>query len=182
MPNQQSSDAPLPKSLALVAILILGLLSLALGSCAQKTNPERPAKRPLAPPVAIEHRDPLEIVFALSGGWKPESNKAVGLKLVIRNTGNKSFDLEFASAQEHDFLVKNDDGKIVWQWSNGKFFAQSIVAKTLNSGSKMEIESTWNKKSNNGKLLPPGKYKAWARLNTIGKSKLVGPLSINIVK
>ncbi|KKK69865.1 hypothetical protein LCGC14_2929770, partial [marine sediment metagenome] len=134
------------------------------------------------PPVAIEHYRDLEIVFAISGGWKPDRRQEVGFKLVIRNTSDKTIELKWPSAKTHDFVVRNAKRKIIWRWSKDKSFAQAFKTKTLKSGSKMVIKSIWDQKTNSGKTTPRGKYTIWAEFNPMSYSKKLGPLGIRLVK
>lgn len=101
---------------------------------------------------------------------------------MVRNTGSKSTKLEFSSAKTHDFLVKDSGGKLVWQWSADRMFAQVILSKTLKPGEKMAFRSNWNQKTDRGSPVPAGKYKLVAELSTIGKLSKLGPLSIEIIK
>lgn len=121
-------------------------------------------------------------MFAISGGWKPDLKQEVGFKLVIRNTSDKTIELKWPSAKTHDFKVINTAGKIIWQWSKDKSFAQALKTKRLKSGSKMEIKSIWDQKTSAGKIAARGKYTVRADFLAIDYSKKFGPLGVQLVK
>ena len=89
--------------------------------------------------------------------------------------------MKFSSAKSHDFLIKNANGALVWQWSDGRAFAQSFFSKTLKSGQEMTLTSNWNQKINHENPAPVGKYTAEAEFSAVGRSTKLGHLSFELV-
>lgn len=79
--------------------------------------------------------------------------------LTATNNSDNEVTLQFPTSQQYDFIVKSGDGRIVWQWSNGKMFAEVLTALVLTpSEEKVFIEEY---------SLPPGSYSAQGVLDDI---------------
>ncbi|MDX9872812.1 MAG: BsuPI-related putative proteinase inhibitor [Clostridia bacterium] len=54
--------------------------------------------------------------------------------LLVTNNTKKNIDLTFPSAKKYDFTIFNKAGQKVWQFSQGKFYTQTIVKESLKPG------------------------------------------------
>lgn len=61
-------------------------------------------------------------------------------RLILKNTGEKTRELEFNSSQKYDFILENEQGEIVKKWSEGKMFAQVITRLDLEPGATEYFE------------------------------------------
>ncbi|PSQ16925.1 hypothetical protein BRD00_09070 [Halobacteriales archaeon QS_8_69_26] len=81
---------------------------------------------------------------------------AVTFTFTVENTGGQDQDLQFSDAQTFDIFVESD-GETVWQWAEGRMFAQMLSTETLPAGASESFETTWDDPS-------PGDYEARAVL------------------
>lgn len=79
--------------------------------------------------------------------------------LVVSNNLASEVILQFPTSQEYDFVVKTDDGEIVWQWSKGMMFAQMLTTLILAPNEEKIFTEEYS--------LPPGEYIAQGVLTTI---------------
>ena len=72
-------------------------------------------------------------------------NESVNISLSVINKGDRKICLTFPSAYIADFKVIDENGKLVYQWSHDKAFAQVITTIDLSPGeSKIILNSFWN--------------------------------------
>lgn len=69
------------------------------------------------------------------------------MTLVKANSTVKDIIFTYSNTQYYDFLIKRD-GKVIWQWSEGKFFLQVIQQKLLKTGDMQTAQEVWS--------IPPG--------------------------
>lgn len=105
--------------------------------------------------------------------------KAVPLMLVrmtMRNTTQDKLTLSFPSGQVYDLVIRNADGKQVYQWSADKSFAAVLHDETVRGESNWAISVPLGTRSPwflEAQPWPDGKYTAEAWL-TAGGGKLYG--------
>jgi hypothetical protein len=84
------------------------------------------------------------------------------IELFLINEGEKTLEFEAPTSQWYDFVIIDENDKIVYEYSKGKFFLQAIQRIILKPGeTKIWIE---NVNLPSGKNLKPGKYKINAQL------------------
>ena len=76
-------------------------------------------------------------------GQSFEAGVPVPLTLTLRNEGEQARELAFASAQTHDFLVVDDDGLILWKWSQDRAFLQQTSRRSLAAGATWTFAHAW---------------------------------------
>lgn len=111
------------------------------------------------------------LVYASIGGVvvvsQPETSFAIGVdplggvRLTLRHTGRQPLDLEFASGQMFDIVVKNDKGEAIYNWSADKLFVSA--KQTI----RVEGEYTW---FTSIPVSGAGTYSVEAHLTNIGSS------------
>ncbi|HAH87240.1 MAG TPA: hypothetical protein DCL60_07705 [Armatimonadetes bacterium] len=105
----------------------------------------------------------------------------VAITLSVTNSGTEARTLKFASGQQYDFVVSKD-GREVWKWSAGKYFAQSLVSRVIGPGEVLRFKQVWNQEKTGGGRANPGEYCITGMLILVeGKRPSVGPLTIKIV-
>ncbi|MCS7252601.1 MAG: carboxypeptidase regulatory-like domain-containing protein [Armatimonadota bacterium] len=82
----------------------------------------------------------------------------VKMKLILRNRGNEPVKLSFRTGQRYDFIVRNMDGEVVWQWSHGKAFIQVLGEIELHPGEEKSFVEEWAQVDNNGNQVGAGEY------------------------
>lgn len=95
------------------------------------------------------------------------SGEDIIMNLTLENVSTQDALLVFNSGQTFDFVLKNTQDSIIWQWSNDKFFTQAIEEVDLTSNEILFRQVMWNQKidtNNDGvidatdELLPVGEY------------------------
>jgi len=87
--------------------------------------------------------------------------KAVHFALVVKNVGGKHAELNFADGQSYDFVVADSTGRVVWQWSEGRMFTQSVRNKQLGAGDSIRMSEAWKRRD-----AAPGRYTVKATLKS----------------
>lgn len=80
------------------------------------------------------------------------------LRITLRlSTGNAApVTLRFPTGQRYEILIRDREGKILWRWSDGRFFTQA-AEEAIVSG-QLVIEETVALADIFGPVLPPGDY------------------------
>lgn len=98
---------------------------------------------------------------------------ATGLRaaLELRTDVSEPVHLRFATSQDFDVIVRNQDGRQVWRWSDGQFFLQILRSETT-LGKQWQVEIP---------QLPAGKYEveAWV-LSGVGQRDFAAVAALEI--
>jgi hypothetical protein len=86
-------------------------------------------------------------------------------RLTLRNTQTMPITLEYASSQTYEIMIWNDQGKVIWRWSDGKVFLPAMRTETLAQGEKNWVE-TFALATSATQPLPVGRYVLEATLMT----------------
>lgn len=79
----------------------------------------------------------------------------------VKNTGTTTESLSFGSSQFFDIEVRNVAGRLVWQFSAGKYFLDLLWGFDLAPGETSRVQETvWDLKGNDGNIVSPGTYTA----------------------
>jgi hypothetical protein len=72
--------------------------------------------------------------------------------------------------QEHELIVTNDEGELVYRFSDTVRFVQGAHRRTIGDGRCLEWTGTWDTSYTNGTLVPRGRYQVTLSLrpDTIG--------------
>lgn len=71
------------------------------------------------------------------------TSPTVTFMLELTNRSGKMMELQFPSAQTHDFAVLDESGKRVWQWSAERMFTQVISTATLSKNAQLTFTEEW---------------------------------------
>jgi hypothetical protein len=82
------------------------------------------------------------------------SNEEIVLAITISNKKADTLELLFNTTQRYDFLVYKDS-RLVWRWSEDKFFAMTIETLNINAGESLIFTEKWEPTA-----LMPGIYTA----------------------
>lgn len=134
----------------------------------------------VAPVLAIgeEKESPakLEYSFYIDPIAGPEKAE---FEIVLQNHGSADLSFEFPTSQKYEITVMDSNNQKVYQYSDGKSFAQAFETVTLKPQEKVKWVEGWDYTSA-GKRVPEGEYKVNAQLKTtsingkpIGDKKLL---------
>ncbi len=84
----------------------------------------------------------------------------VTFELTANNGGDKRYELRFADGQEVDFIVRDERGRDVWMWSDGRLFTQPMRTHLLEEHESRDYEAVWQES------LPHGTFMAIARFRS----------------
>src|SRR5215471_13665733 len=88
-------------------------------------------------------------------------------RLTLRVSQNEALRLVFPSTQRYEFVIRQENGEIVYRWSDGKAFGAVVQEVPFERGEK-NWPITVNLRDANGNPFPPGRYVAEAWLTTQG--------------
>ncbi|MDI6793842.1 MAG: carboxypeptidase regulatory-like domain-containing protein [bacterium] len=88
----------------------------------------------------------------------------VGLVLSVTNPASVPVTIFFSSGHTHDFSIYDASGELVWEWSYGKVFIMIALPKTFKPGETMVYKGIWDGRSNEGEVVPAGRYAVIGRL------------------
>ena len=75
------------------------------------------------------------------------------IELTVFNRAAEDLTFDFRNAQHYDFIIEDAEGTVVWQWAEGRMFAQVLGEETLGPG-REEVVYT----ETYAGPLPPGAY------------------------
>lgn len=130
-------------------------------------------------PTAREKGKDWEVVMT-TDKKKYRVGEEVPLILTLTNLADTSLELTFPSAKTHDFIVRDERGRTVWQWSSGRAFAQALTERTLVAGGRLKRDAVWDGRDNQGKPAKAGQYEAEGWFTAQGFDRRVGPLSLEL--
>jgi len=81
----------------------------------------------------------------------------VEMELLARNGSDRAVSIPFSTGQKFDFEIWRDN-KLVWRWSQGRFFTQSLNSVTLEPGGTQTYRATWNLRTSDNMRVPAGRY------------------------
>jgi hypothetical protein len=79
------------------------------------------------------------------------------LVLHVTNALAQPVDLEYATAQRHDFAIYTAAGEEVWRWSADRLFAQASATQRLESGATVEHREAWAASGAAGRYIAEGR-------------------------
>ncbi|WP_226644659.1 BsuPI-related putative proteinase inhibitor [Mesobacillus subterraneus] len=134
----------------------------------------------VAPALAIgeekETTEKLEYSFYIDPLAGPEKAE---FEMILQNLGDTELSFEFPTSQKYEITVEDGSKQKVFQYSEGKSFAQAFETVTLKPQEKVKWVEVWDY-SAEGKRLPEGEYSVTAQLRatsvngkTVGDKKLL---------
>lgn len=79
----------------------------------------------LVSPGSASSTEDLTVALSVGKGTFV-SGEPVPLEITVRYEGKQDFILSFGSAQRYDFQIESPGGEILWRWSEGRVFAQTM--------------------------------------------------------
>ncbi len=108
---------------------------------------------------AVRRYQTLEVILETAKGtYGP--GEPVPLKLLVRNVGSRPVELEFATAQTYDFVIRRQDGAEVARWSLGRAFSLQGLKLKVEANQQITVGESpgWNQVDQNDRPVPPGRY------------------------
>ncbi len=90
-----------------------------------------------------------------------EAGQALALTLRIWSVLDTAVQVEFTSGQRYDFTVRDDRGRVVWRWSEGRAFIQVLGADEVAPKDTVSYSESLDEG------LPSGRYTVEGALNSV---------------
>jgi hypothetical protein len=137
-----------------VLLLVPVACTLFLASCAGK----RGGSEETSPGGLMDQAiaDSLEAGVTLNAGGYA-MDEPIKMRLEVVNTAGRAITLTFPSAQRYDFIVKKGK-QTIWQWSEGRMFAQVLGRYDLGPGDTISYEYKWDQTAGDGTKPGLGAY------------------------
>jgi hypothetical protein len=81
-----------------------------------------------------------DLASSLEVGIAPDE---VRLAFHVTNTSAVPVEFTFPTSQRYDFMVEGPGGARLWQWSEGRAFAQVVTQARLEPGETWSMEAVW---------------------------------------
>ncbi|HBE77483.1 MAG TPA: hypothetical protein DDW65_06815 [Firmicutes bacterium] len=109
-----------------------------------------------------------------------QPSQPITMSLEVLNRTSAPLNVTFVSSKAYDFILSSGE-QIVWKWSEGRMYAQSLRTITLSPGKPLIYQSVFNPATAK-KVLAEGSYKLVGVWPTMGKIYTSEPVYIEIRK
>jgi len=97
----------------------------------------------------------------------------VSLTLVLENIGSRRLTLSLLGRTiAFDIRIRAEDGEVVWRRLEGEVLPAILRVEVLEPGASLRLAGQWDQRSNAGRQVPPGRYRAQGELLTEGEPLL----------
>lgn len=108
--------------------------------------------------------------------------EAVPVTLRARNVSERSLELHLRGRSiAFDLIVTDALGDVVWRRLEGEVVPGILRLETLGAGQRLELEDTWDQRSNAGEAVAPGDYTMHGELLTEGEPLVTPRETLRIV-
>ena len=118
--------------------------------------PTPPPTPPSVRPVVTRTFDGVQFTLSLN-----KSVYGIGEPIVMRlrkkNILTVPLTLTYRTSQKYDFRVTRDD-RLIWQWSQGRFFTQAITTDRFQPGEEKIYREVWDQRTDSI-ITRPGLYR-----------------------
>ena len=80
---------------------------------------------------------------SLTSALDVQVGERVQFALRVANPSDQSLELTFPSGATHDFAVLDSAGGVLWRWSSGRLFTQSLQNRTIDAGEAATFDGEW---------------------------------------
>ena len=127
----------------------------------------------LSPAVAASQSQGVSVSLT-SDKARYTPGELITVRVRVVNEGSEPVRLNFGTSQRFEILVQDRQGRVVWRWSHGKYFAQVLGKEVLKpSGGALLYRVTME-----GRFFP-GIYQLKAIIPAVGRS-LSAATTVNI--
>jgi len=89
-----------------------------------------------------------------------DAGEPITFELKVTNLTDGEQTVNLSDAQRFDLAVSDPSGTGVWQWSNGRVFAQVVTPLRFLPHETREFTAEWNQTDDAGKVVEPADYQA----------------------
>lgn len=158
-------------AIVIVAIILLGVAIFSLvissknmsGEVPGGQRPDGEARVVVGDKKAEKATDSLKISISLQSK-QITLEKPLDINLIVENTGSEPRELTFNSGQKYDFIIKDENSREVWRWSDGLMFTQVITGETVGPGESITYTAQWPLTDLEGSKVGAGDYEVVAKV------------------
>ncbi len=103
----------------------------------------------------------------------------IALSFIVANKTNKPVVYNFPTGQKFDITANDAKGSLVWTWSKGQQFTQSISRLSLAPNARQVFTAVWNGRTSTGQPVPAGDYTLNARMTSSTGTAITGSIVVN---
>lgn len=81
-----------------------------------------------------------EVTFSLTLDQAVYSTPLMTARLTLRHTQAEPLELVFSSGQTYEIVIRDDQGTVVWRWSDGKAFTEALRRELIPAGERNWVE------------------------------------------
>lgn len=112
---------------------------------------------------------------------RARAGEPVRLRLRAANVTQHAVDLYLRGrVPTFDIVVRRGDGVVVWRRLEGEIIPAIVQLRALRPGERLELEASWDQRTNAGEAVAPGDYVVEASLLTEGEPLRAPPSSLVI--
>ncbi len=162
-------------------IFSLVAFALALALWSESPPRESPDHSTAGPRIAFEvSTDRLEYIYDLMPPLPPIiPGPLVRAQIRLVNESPEELRLDFPTSQRFDFLLEDERGAVVFQWSDGKVFLPVLGREIVRAGTSLIYEVTFSLPDSTRGILPAGRYALKGIL--VAETPFSGTLPVRIV-
>lgn len=105
--------------------------------------------------------------------------RPLSLSFVVANKTDKAVVYNFPTGQKFDITANDAKGALVWTWSKGRVFTQSISRLSIPAGARVVFNAVWNGRTSTGLPVPAGDYTLNARMTSTTGTAITGSIVVN---
>ncbi len=107
---------------------------------------------------AVRRVQDWEVILEVDKGTYGPGEE-IALTLSLRNVGPREAEVEFATSQRYDFVIRNQAGEEVARWSLGQRLSPQGIKLRVQPDQQVVIGDTrWKQLDQNDRPVPPGRY------------------------
>lgn len=108
---------------------------------------------------AVIDVNPLRLDLLLQ--QRVRAGEPVSFRLRVENVSRRALDLYLRGRTiTIDVVVSRAAGPVVWRRLEGEIIPAIVQLRPLSPGERLEVEATWDQRTNDGKPVEPGEYVA----------------------
>jgi hypothetical protein len=132
------------KTRVIATLFACGLVAFACG-------PRTRSSESSAASVTVRHRH-APLSAPLVANLAVDVSDEVKFALAVTNASTKGVEIDFPSAQTHDFAVLDSTGTEVWRWSTTRMFTSALLTKPLGRDDASTFADSWSPEGKHGRF------------------------------
>lgn len=164
-----------PLAVCLAAVSLPAFAQTGAGTPSISTPSAQSSPIPLK--LVLPTSDQSGVLLVSPAHSKP--GQPLSMTFAVVNKTNKPVVYNFPTGQKFDITANDAKGSLVWTWSKGRVFTQSISRLSIPAGARVVFNAIWNGRTSTGQPVPAGDYTLNARMTSSTGTAITGSLVVN---